>query len=100
MRARSATSWQAHRGEDGQDGSGLARADADPLQRLPRQVQAPDLGILVDVPQDVRELKRPTEMIGEQVRLAVRQPKDTRESRPTALATRSQYRSSFAQSGA
>ena len=60
------------------------------LQRLARQIEPPDRRILVDVAQDVGQLQRAAEMIGEAMPAFSSMPKMRTESRPTALATRSQ----------
>ena len=47
-------------------------------------------GILVDVAQDVGELQRAAEMMREQDAVLLGMPNTRTDSRPTALATRSQ----------
>ena len=73
-----------------QHGGRLGAEDAGGLQRLARQIEPPDRRVLVDVAQDVGELQRAAEMIGEAMPAFSSMPKTRTESRPTALATRSQ----------
>ena len=76
------------------EGHGLpGRSDSMParLQRLARQIEPPDGGVLVDVAQDIGELQGAAEMMRERARRRCRSsPKTRTDSRPTALATRSQ----------
>ena len=66
-------------------------AEPDGGQLLARQVEAAALGVLVDVAQDVGELQRPALVPGEPDAVSASgMPKIRTDSRPTALATRSQ----------
>ncbi len=60
------------------------------FQIFARQIEPADGGILVDVAQDVGELQRPAQMMRQVEAGPSSMPKTLMESRPTALATRSQ----------
>ena len=53
-------SWRA-----ASDGSGIGAGDAGIFQRFARQIETPDAGILIEVAQDVGQLQRAAEMMGE-----------------------------------
>ena len=74
----------------GQHGRRLVAGDAGLRQRLARQIEPADGGVLVEVAQDVGELQRAAEMMREPPCRRRSMPKTRTESRPTALATRSQ----------
>ena len=59
-------------------------------QRLARQIEPADAGVLVDVAQDVGELQRAAEMMRQRDAVLLAMPNTRTDSRPTALATRSQ----------
>ena len=77
---------------------GLARTvigsdafDLGSAQGFARQIEAPDAGVLVEIAQDVGELQRAAEVMRQRPAVARRSMPNTRtDSRPTALATRSQ----------
>ena len=60
------------------------------LERFARKIQPSDSGILVEVTQDIGELQRSPEMVGKFASRLWREAENGTESRPTALATRSQ----------
>ncbi len=55
----------------------IGRGDAAFLQLLARQIEPAEPGVLVDVAQDVGQLQRPPEMMGEQDTVVGRQPEHT-----------------------
>ena len=69
-------------------GSSVAMRAA--AQRLTRQIEPPDRGVLVEVAQDVGQLQRAAQVEGERISRLAPMPKIRTERRPTALATRSQ----------
>ena len=78
----------------------IGRGDAGMQQAFARQIEPADAGVFVDVAQDIGQLQRAAEMMREQDAVIFGRPNTRTDSRPTALATRSQYRSSVAMSGA
>ena len=68
----------------------IGRGDARLPQQLARQIEAADLGVLVEIAQDVGELQRAAEMVRQLDAGLSSMPKMRTDSRPTALATRSQ----------
>ena len=68
----------------------LARRNPGLVERFPRQIEPADLRILVEVAQNIGELKRTPEMVGKLAALLGARPKTFTDRRPTALATRSQ----------
>ena len=60
-------------------------------QPFARQIEPADAGIFIDVAQDIGQLQRAAEMMREQDAVVLAASPNTRtDSRPTALATRSQ----------
>ena len=68
----------------------LDRDDSGGRQRLARKIETADLRVLIDVAQDVRQLQRASQMVGERETGVFLHAEDRTERRPTALATRSQ----------
>jgi hypothetical protein len=73
-----------------QHGRRIVAQDAVLFQRLARQIEAAALGILIDIAQDIGQLQRPAQMVGDIIGALLPGTEDATESRPTALATRSQ----------
>ncbi len=71
--------------------AGSVAVDARRQQVLARQIKPAHRGVLVEVAQDIGELQRAAEMMGERrARLLRSMPNTRTDSRPTAQATRSQ----------
>ena len=74
-----------------QRGDGIAGVDAGLVERLARQIEPADAGVLVEVAQDVGQLQGAAEMVRQAAcRRRAATPNARTDSRPTALATRSQ----------
>ena len=74
----------------GQHRRRLGRVIPAALQRLARQIEPAHRGVLVEIAQDVGELQRAAEMMGEREAGFVLHAEHRTDSRPTAQATRSQ----------